>query len=136
MDHAATMRRAYDLISAGDIEGFGELIAEDFVEHEETPGFESTKEGVKQLFYMYKAAFPDLRMEPQDVLVSGDKAVARARATGTQQGEFMGMPAGGKSVDVELIDIMRFGDDGLIHEHWGLFDALKMMQQLGAIPPP
>src|SRR6188474_1162301 len=138
MDHAATLRRVYELISAGDIDGFGEHMADDFVEHETTPGFEPTRDGVKQLFHMYKAAFPDLRMEPQDIIVSGDKAVARARATGTQQGEFVGMPPSGKSVDVELIDIMRFGEDGLIHEHWGLFDGMKMMQQLGAIPetPP
>jgi steroid delta-isomerase-like uncharacterized protein len=124
----------YDLLSAGDIDGFGDLLADDFVEHEETPGLEPTKEGVKQFFHMYRAAFPDLRMEPQDVVASGDKVVARARATGTNQGEFMGMPATGKSVDVQLIDIIRFGDDGLAREHWGVFDALGMMQQLGAIP--
>jgi len=138
MDHAATMKRLYDLINAGDIDGFGELLAEDFVEHEEMPGLEPSKEGVKRLFHMYRAAFPDLRMEAQDVLVSGDKAVARVRATGTHQGEFLGMPATGKSVDVQLIDIIRFGDDGLAREHWGVFDAMAMMQQLGAIPqsPP
>ena len=134
MGHAATMRRLYDLINAGDIDGFGELLVEDFVEHEETPGLDPTKEGVKQFFHMYKAAFPDLRMEAQDVLESGDKVVARARATGTHQGEFFGMPATGKRVDVQLIDIIRFGDDGLAREHWGVFDALAMLQQLGAIP--
>jgi steroid delta-isomerase-like uncharacterized protein len=136
MDHSATMRRAYEFLSAGDIDGFGELIADDLVEHEETPGLAPTKEGVKQFFQMYRAAFPDLRMEAQDVIASGDKVVVRVRATGTHQGEFMGMPATGKSFDVELIDIVRFGDDGLAHEHWGIFDALKMMQQLGAIPEP
>jgi len=138
MDHASTMRRLYELLSAGDIDGFGDLVAEDFVEHEETPGLEPTKEGVKQLFRMYRAAFPDLRMEAQDILVSGDKVVARVRGTGTHQGEFMGMPATGKSVDVQLIDIIRFVDDGLAREHWGVLDALTMMQQLGAIPesPP
>jgi len=134
MDHAATMKRLYDLINAGDIDGFGELLAEDFVEHEELPGLEPSKEGVKQLFHMYRAAFPDLRMDVQDVLVSGDKAVARVRATGTHQGEFLGMPATGKSVDVQLIDITRFGDDALAREHWGVFDSLAMLQQLGAIP--
>ena len=136
MDHEATMRRVYELISAGDIDGFGEHVADDFVEHEETPGFEPSKEGVAQMFRMYRAAFPDLRMEAEDVLVSGDKAVARVRATGTHQGEFMGMPATGKRVDVQVIDIIRFGDDGLAHEHWGVMDALGMMQQLGAIPAP
>jgi steroid delta-isomerase-like uncharacterized protein len=138
MDHAATMTRMYDLLSAGDIDGFGDLVADDFVEHEEMPGLERSKEGVKQLFRMYRAGFPDLRMEAEDILVSGDKVVARVRGTGTHEGEFMGMPATGKSVDVQLIDIIRFGDDGLAHEHWGVFDALKMMQQLGAIPegPP
>ena len=138
MDHSAAMKRLYDLINAGDIDGFGELLAEDFVEHEEMPGLEPSKEGVKQLFHMYRGAFPDLRMEVQDVLASGDKAVARVRATGTHQGEFLGMAPTGKSVDVQLIDITRFGEDGLAREHWGVFDALAMMQQLGAIPqsPP
>jgi steroid delta-isomerase-like uncharacterized protein len=136
MEHEVTMRRLYELISAGDIDGFGEHVADGFVEHEETPGFERSKEGVIQMFHMYRAAFPDLRMEAEDVLVSGDKVVARARATGTHQGEFMGMPATGKRVDVQLIDIIRFGDNGLALEHWGVLDALGMMQQLGAIPAP
>lgn len=138
MDHAATLRKMYDLISAGDVDGFAEFLAEDFVEHEESPGLSPTKDGVKAFFRMYLAAFPDLRFEVEDLLSSGDKVVGRVRATGTHQGEFMGMPPTGKGVDVQLIDIIRFGDDGLAHEHWGVFDALGMMQQLGAVPegPP
>jgi len=134
MNNATTLRRSYELLNAGDVDGFGDLLADDFVEHEVSPGIAPTKEGVKAFFRMYIAAFPDLRMVPEDVLPSGDKVVARTRGTGTHRGEFMGMPATGKSIDVELIDIMRFSDDGLVQEHWGAFDALKMMQQLGAIP--
>ena len=134
MDHAATMRRAYDLINAGDVDGFGALLADDFVEHEELPGLAPTKEGVKDFFKAYLAAFPDLRMTAEDVLASGDKVVARVRATGTHQGEFMDIPATGKSIDVQLVDIIRFGDDGLAHEHWGVFDTMTMMQQLGVVP--
>ena len=134
MDHAATLRRAYDLINAGDIDGFGELLAEDVVEHEEFPGIPPTKEGILQFFRMYRAAFPDLRMEPEDIIASGDKVVARVRATGTNDGEFMGMPATGRSIDVDLIDIVRFGDDGLAREHWGVLDSMTMMQQLGLVP--
>ncbi len=138
MDHQETVRRCYELLNAGDVDGFGDLLSDDFVEHEETPGLAPTKDGVKAFFRMYIAAFPDLRMDPLDVLPSGDKVVARVRATGTNQGAFMGMPATGKSVDVELIDIMRLGGDGLVHEHWGVFDALLMMKQLGIVPegPP
>ena len=134
MDHAATMERAYELINAGDIDGFGALLADDFVEHEESPGLAPTRDGVMDFFRMYVAAFPDLRMTPEDVLASGDKVVVRVRATGTHEGEFMGVPATGKSIDVQAIDIVRFEDDGLAHEHWGVFDAMTMMQQLGVVP--
>jgi steroid delta-isomerase-like uncharacterized protein len=138
MDHAATVRRFFDLINAGDIDGFGELLADDFVEHEEAPGLAPTKEGVMTFFRGMRSAFPDMRMDAQDVFGSGDKVTARVRMTGTHQGPFMGMPATGKQVDVQLIDIMRMGDDGLCREHWGVMDALAMMQQLGAVPegPP
>lgn len=138
MDHAGTMRRIHDLLSAGDVDGFGDLVANDFVEHEELPGLAPTTQGVKAFFRMYAAAFPDLRMVAEDVLPSGEKVVARVKATGTHQGEFMGVAATGKAVDVQLIDIIRFGDDGLAHEHWGVFDSMTMMQQLGVVPdgPP
>jgi steroid delta-isomerase-like uncharacterized protein len=134
MDHAATLRRAYELINAGDVAGFGELLADDLVEHEETPGLAPTKDGVLEFFRMYTAAFPDLRMDPEDVLQSGDKVVARLRVTGTHRDEFLGIPATGRRIDVQVIDIVRFGDDGLAHEHWGVFDVMTMMQQLGVVP--
>jgi steroid delta-isomerase-like uncharacterized protein len=135
MERVAAMRRLYELINAGDIEGFGAQLADGFVEHEGAAGLEPSKEGVMQFFRMYRASFPDLRMDVEEVLPSGDRVVGRIRATGTHTGEpFMGLPASGKSVDVRLIDITRFDDDGLAHEHWGVFDALSMMQQLGAIP--
>jgi steroid delta-isomerase-like uncharacterized protein len=134
MDNAATVRRLYELINAGDIGGFSEHLSDDFVEHEVTPGLEPTKEGVKTFFRMQLAAFPDLRMTVEDVFASGGKAVARVRYTGTNKGDFMGMPATGKSVSVQLIDIFQLDDDGFVREHWGVLDALAMMQQLGAIP--
>ena len=133
MDHTATVRRLYDLINAQDIDAFGELLADDFVEHEELPGGDPTREGVKAFFRMQIAAFPDFAMTPEDVIGGGDKVVARVRFTGTHRGEFMGIPATGRSVDVQLIDIMRCADDGLVHEHWGVFDAMAMMRQLGAV---
>jgi steroid delta-isomerase-like uncharacterized protein len=128
------MQRAYDLINGGDIDGFGELLAEGFVEHEELPGLAPTREGAMQLFRDYLVAFPDLHMEVLDIITSGDKGVARVTASGTQDGEFMGMPPSGRSIEVPLIDIMRFDDAGLVSEHWGVLDMLSMLQQLGAIP--
>ena len=43
-------------------------------------------------------------------------------------------PPTGKQVEMRLIDIMRFDDDGLVCEHWGVADLLSLMQQLGAVP--
>lgn len=135
MDHTATLARIYELISAHDIDGFAELMADDLVEHEELPGGGSpTREGVQQFFRDQIAAFPDFAMTLQQVVDGGDTVAARVRLTGTHQAEFMGMPPSGRAIDIELIDIMRFGDDGLVHEHWGVADGLGMMQQLGAIP--
>jgi steroid delta-isomerase-like uncharacterized protein len=138
MDHTHSIQRLYDLINAGDIDGFGRQLADDFVERDEIPGLPPTKEGVVQYFRLLLAAFPDMKMDVQDSFASGDKAVARLRVSGTHKGEFMGIPATGNLVSMNLIDITRFGDDGLAREHWGVADLLALMQQLGVIPagPP
>ena len=138
MDHAATMRNTYERINAGDIAGFGDLVADDFVEHQAWPGFPATKEGTLEFFRTLLVAFPDFRMTVEDLIAGGDKTVARVRITGTHKGEFMGVPPTARRVDVQLIDIMRFDDAGLVCEHWGVADMLSLMQQLGVVPagPP
>jgi steroid delta-isomerase-like uncharacterized protein len=134
VDHAATMRSAYERISAGDISGFGDLVADDFVEHEEIPGLGATKDGMLEWFGLLRLAFPDFRMDVEDLMADGDKTVARVRATATHEGEFMGVPPTGKQIEIQLIDIMRFDDDGLVCEHWGVADMFSLMQQIGAVP--
>ena len=134
MDHAMTMRSTYERISAGDIAGFGELVADDFIEHEGGPGLPPTKEGTLEFFRILLAAFPDMRMDVEDLIASEDKTVARVKVTATHQGEFMGVPPTDARVEIQLIDIMRFDDAGLVCEHWGVADMLSLMQQLGVVP--
>ena len=134
MDHASTMRSTYERINAGDIAGFGDLVAEDFVEHDEIPGLPPTKAGVLDYFRVLLAAFPDMRMDVEDLIASGDKAVARVTASATHAGEFMGVAPTGAPVHIRLIDIMKFDDAGLVSDHWGVADMLSLMQQLGVVP--
>ena len=138
MDHVATMRSTYERINAGDIAGFGDLVADNFVEHEVLTGLPATKEGTLEFFRILLAAFPDWRMTVEDLIANRDKSVARVTVTGTHKGEFMGVPPTGTRVEVQLIDIMRFDGDDLVCEHWGVADMLSLMQQLGVVPagPP
>ena len=87
MDHAVTMRSTYERINAGDIAGFGDLVADDFVEHEGGPGLPPTKEGTLEFFRILVAAFPDMRMNVEDPIASEDKTVARVKVTGTHKGQ-------------------------------------------------
>lgn len=134
VDHAVTMRHAYERINAGDLAGFGDLVAEDFVEHQGGPGLPTTKEGTLDFFRTLLVAFPDMRMNVEDLIASGDKAVARVRVSGTHRGEFMGVTPTGARVDMQLIDIMRFDGAGLVCEHWGVADMLSLMRRIGAVP--
>ena len=132
-DAKTSLRHFYDEVSAGHLDVIDELLADDFVEHEEFEGIPATKDGVKQFFTMFRSAFPDLRMEAHEIVEEGDLLCARGTFSGTHQGEFMGMPPSGKHVEIEGFDMARMRD-GRITEHWGLMDAMTMMQQLGAMP--
>jgi len=134
MDHTGSLQALYDAINAHDADAFCERLADDFVEHEVTPGMPPTKEGTCQCFELYFAAFPDMRFAAEELLAAGDKAVGRIRVTGTHSGDFMGVPATGRPVEIQGIDIVRFGDDGRALEHWGVTEELKLLQQLGVVP--
>jgi steroid delta-isomerase-like uncharacterized protein len=138
MGNSDTMLRMLERISATDVDGFCDGLADDFVEHETGPGMEPTKAGTRQLFSALMASYRHLRIDSEDIIDSGEKVAVRVRITGTNKNDFMGIPASGKRIDEQGIDIVRFGDDGLAHEHWGVMDMMSLMQQIGAIPsgPP
>ena len=130
----ANIRRFYDeVFNAGNIAVVDELVASNFVDHEEFPGLSGGRDGLKQFVTMMRTAFPDARMDVDDLIAEGDKVVARLTMSGTQRGEFAGIPASGKSMNVTTIDIIRF-ENGQAVEHWGVMDSAKMMEQLGAMP--
>ena len=134
-ENKALFRRLVDeFINTGNEAVADEVMTPDFVEHEELGG-PPTREGVKQFFAMFRAAFPDLRVTIEDMIAEGDKVVARLTMRGTHQGEFLGIPPTGKQVTMGVIDIVRVAD-GKAVEHWGISDQLGLMQQLGAIPAP
>lgn len=67
--------------------------------------------------------------------IAGDTVLAYFTTTGTNSGPFMGKPATNKTISFEGVDIIRV-KNGKAVEHWGVYDNLKMMQQLGMMPPP
>jgi steroid delta-isomerase-like uncharacterized protein len=125
-----------EMFNRGNISRADEFLSPDFVEHEELPpGIPQGREGVKQLTAMMRNAFPDFKATIEDIIAEGDKVVIRMTWSGTQKGEFMGVPPTGKSVSFGVLDIIRVAG-GKFVEHWGQMDSMGVMQQLGAIPAP
>ncbi len=123
-----------EVFNQGNFSVVDEVMADDFVEHEELPpGVPKGREGLKVLMAQFREAFPDFKAVVEDLVAEGDRVVSRMVWAGTQKGEFMGIPPAGKSFSIEVIDIVRI-EGGKIVEHWGIMDNMAMMQQLGAFP--
>ena len=90
-------------------------------------------DGLKGLVGSLRSAFPDLKANVEDQVAEGDKVVTRLTMSGTHRGDFMGMPATGRSFTINGVSIWEVRGDQLISE-WVNWDALGMMQQLGEPP--
>jgi steroid delta-isomerase-like uncharacterized protein len=131
----ATARRFYEAWTSGDLDAYDEIMAPDAQDHDTQNPNAGTlgPEGAKRTSEMYRNAFSDSRFEIEQQFDDGDYVITRWTATGTNDGELMGMPATGKPVTITGITIDRF-EDGKVVEGWTNWDTLGMMQQLGVIP--
>jgi steroid delta-isomerase-like uncharacterized protein len=129
-------RRVYEEVwNGGNLAVIDELVAANYVDHDqEPPGALEGVEGLKQSVTMYRTAFPDVHFTVEDQIAEGDRVVTRWTARGTHQGAFMGIPPTGKQAMVTGISITRVAS-GKVVEGWTNFDALGLLQQLGAVPP-
>ena len=106
-----------------------ELFSHDFVDHSALTGPPGI-EGVKKFFSMMFATFPDMHFTINQQLAEGDQVATHKTFHGTHHGEFMGIPATGKQISIEAMDIYTI-HEGKITDHWAVGDWLGMLHQLG-----
>jgi steroid delta-isomerase-like uncharacterized protein len=81
------------------------------------------------------SAYPDIHFTIDDMITEGNKVATRYTMTGTNKGEFMGIPPTNKKMGVWVIEIDHVAR-GKIVEGWLRFDTMGWMQQLGVVPAP
>jgi steroid delta-isomerase-like uncharacterized protein len=133
-ENKALYRRWFeDVVSRRDPALAAQLLATDYRLH--FPGMPGPvdADGHLQLLQAFWAAFPDWRETVDDVVAEGDRVVVRVTGRGTHNGPFQGLPPTGRRVTATGMGIARIVDER-IAETWAEYDALGLMQQLGAVP--
>jgi len=130
----AVVQRWLELWNTQDLAIADEIFATDFVPH--MPHFPDIidVESYKAEVASGSTTIPDFHATLEDMVAEGDKVVARFTATGTAQGEIMGIPVDGVPYMNTWIVIFRFAD-GKIVEEWVQYDLLGVLEQFGAMPP-
>ena len=125
------------VMNEGDI-GFAEkTLSEDYVERSPMPGGTADKAGAIAMFNMMRSQTPDMQIEVEEVIASGNKVAVHSTMTGTDTLGFMpGMPATRKPFRLDAIDVFTFNDAGQNTEHYGVYDMMGTMAQLGLMDMP
>ena len=131
----AIARRLNQAFDTNDQATFDELLAPELMAH--FPGMPTplNREAFLQVVSLFTAAFSDNHTTTDDQIAEGDKVMTRITWRAVHNGDFQGIPATGKQIEVTGIAIERI-QDGKVVEHWSNLDQMSLMQQLGAIPAP
>src|SRR5437763_10896871 len=111
-----------------------EIVASDYVAHGPQAPPANGPQGVKERVALYQESV-DGRWDIQEIFSAGDRVVARWTGRGTHRGELMGVEPTDKPIEVDAISVFRIAD-GKIAEEWTVWDALGLLQQVGAVPVP
>ena len=123
-------------LNARDLDGYLSRIDESYVGHSETrPEPIRGIEGVRQYIQSLLIAFPDLMIEAEQVIASGDTVVVRMRATGTHRGSYVGIAPTNKSIVIEACSVTELKNGKSIRSRM-YADNVKLLQQLGVLSLP
>ncbi len=83
----------------------------------------------KTFYGMLLKAFPDARIETNEMICERDLVATRKTLHGTHLGELWEFPPTGNKVEFEFIDIFRV-KDGKLFEHWTHMDFDDLRRQV------
>ncbi len=129
-DPRIRVRRFLDeVFNKRNLDAVDDWIAPGYISHNGVFPGASGPEGVRNAARQQHEAFPDLHTEVEDVAVDGDNVVLRARDRFTHNGEFLGFPPTGKTIEVTWIDWFKLRD-GKAVEAWLEIDMKRLEAQL------
>ena len=108
--------------------------AEDYVFH--GPGGDLGFDELRAYFASVRAAFGNLRLVREQIIVDGNFLAARTTFSGDFTSVFTHSPIGpveptGKHLEWELIGTFRFANDGRLAEEWVQTDYRSFLAKLG-----
>lgn len=124
------MRRfVSEILNKGNFSVMDELVHGDY--RYRSPEMElKGREALAGLLQGYRAAFPDMQVTVNDMVVAEDRVTMTFKLTGTHQGPLMDVPATGKTIDIHGMILTRF-EGGMMVDEFEILDQLSMFQQLG-----
>jgi steroid delta-isomerase-like uncharacterized protein len=124
-----------ELWNQGNLTVADEIVAPDFSDHDPaSPWVPPGIDGCKTLVTGYRTVFPDIHFTIEQQVAADETVVSHWRCRGTHRGDLMGVAPTGKNIEVEGISILRL-QNGKIQHQTTIWDALGLMQQIGAVPP-
>jgi len=130
---ALVLRYITEVLNKGNTALTDELIAPSFLGHDPIGPDVYGPDGVKQCNARYRNAFPDLQYTVEEVIAESDTVVWRWTAHGTHLGEILGVAPTRKQA-TSTGTITCHIANGKFQEMWIDWDALGLLQQLGAVP--
>jgi predicted ester cyclase len=130
---AALVDRYVAALNNHDVKAFADVIADKYVQHNGRAG--QGLAGTQATFKSYFETFPDMHMQVEDIIVGGDKVVARVTLSATHTKPVQLGPGAplfqptGKKLSWSDIEIWRIAD-GKFVEHWDQSDLLGLARQL------
>ncbi len=92
------------------------------------------RDAIRNAAATYMRAFPDIRLDIRRIACDGDMISEEWRATGTHEGDLMGLEPTHKHGTTLGCNVIQVGHDGLIHSETTYWDAAGLYRQLGALP--
>jgi steroid delta-isomerase-like uncharacterized protein len=117
-----------DVWSGGRFDRVPDLYSTDVVD--DSVGGGSGLEVYRSAIAEWRTAFPDLRVEIEDLTGDGDRVAVAWTASGTQTGPLGALPPTAKRACIRGVTLFRFREGKIVHETTG-FDRLDMLRQLG-----
>jgi predicted ester cyclase len=130
---AALVERYVAAFNAHDADAFRDVIADNYVQHNGRAG--QGLAGTQTTFRGYFQTFPDMHLQVDDLIVDGDKVVARLTITATHSHPVQLGPNApifqptGKKLSWGDIEIWRVAD-GKFVEHWDQSDLVGLARQM------